>query len=172
MAVAAYVRRPRLSDSGRTRSVELGISASGRPSSAAGSGQVRSRAVNIIRSTLGQTGGRTPQRTPMETPRRELVLHLYHAALDRPAGERGAFLKDACKGDLALQQELESLLRYEATAARFLERPAAPVVTNGGPPAPDSVTRPHTTAETRSASRDFVPPVRATAAETTSIHAR
>ena len=51
----------------------------------------------------------------METARRELVSHLYHAALERPPEERSAFLKDACKGDLALQQELESLLRYDAT---------------------------------------------------------
>ena len=32
-------------------------------------------------------------------PRRELVSHLYHAALERPATERSAFLNDACKGD-------------------------------------------------------------------------
>ena len=56
---------------------------------------------------------------PMETPRRELVSHLYHAALERPATERSAFLNDACKGDLALQQELESLLRYDSAQHGF-----------------------------------------------------
>ena len=66
----------------------------------------------------------------METPRRELVSHLYHAALERPATERSRFLNDACKGDLAMQQEIESLLRYESGSARFLESPAADVVTN------------------------------------------
>ena len=69
----------------------------------------------------------------METPRRELVSHLYHAALERPATERSAFLNDACKGDLALQQELESLLRYDSGSARFLESPAADIVANGIP---------------------------------------
>ena len=70
---------------------------------------------------------------PMETPRRELVSHLYHAALERPATERSRFLNDACKGDLALQQELESLLRYDSGSARFLESPAADIVANGIP---------------------------------------
>ena len=36
-------------------------------------------------------------------------------------------MKDACDGDEALRQEVQSLLEYEARSARFLERPAAAV---------------------------------------------
>jgi serine/threonine protein kinase/Tol biopolymer transport system component len=77
----------------------------------------------------------------MDTPSRELLSHLYHAVLKRSPEERSAFLKDACKGDLALQQELESLLRYDAPAADFLERPAAGMVVNERLPAAEAVSR-------------------------------
>ena len=78
---------------------------------------------------------------PMETPRRELISRLYHAALERPPAERSAFLKDACSGDTALQEELESLLRHEPAAARFLESPAAQIVANAHKPGADVVGR-------------------------------
>ena len=74
-----------------------------------------------------ETNARTP---PMETPRWELISHLYDAALERPPAERGAFLKDACAGDAALKQELESLLRHEPAAARFLDIPASQIAAN------------------------------------------
>ena len=61
----------------------------------------------------------------MEPDRRNHVSGLYHAALERPPGERAAFLKDACDGDESLRQEIESLLGYEAASVRFLETPAA-----------------------------------------------
>jgi eukaryotic-like serine/threonine-protein kinase len=77
----------------------------------------------------------------METPRRELISHLYHGALERSPTERSAFLKDACAGDPALQQELESLLRYDPATARFLDIPAAEMMVNGLVPAPDMVGR-------------------------------
>ncbi len=64
----------------------------------------------------------------MEPDRRNHVSGLYHAALQRPPGERAAFLKEACDGDEALRQEIESLLGYEAASARFLETPAAHMV--------------------------------------------
>jgi Tol biopolymer transport system component/tRNA A-37 threonylcarbamoyl transferase component Bud32 len=44
--------------------------------------------------------------------------------MQRTASERGAFLREACAGDAALRQEVESLLRYEDAADRFMERPA------------------------------------------------
>ena len=53
-----------------------------------------------------------------------------------PAGEQRAFLKDACAGDAALERELESLLRHEPAAARFLEIPAARIVANAHTPDP------------------------------------
>ena len=38
------------------------------------------------------------------------IERLYHAALERDAGERAAFLADACEDDAALRREVESLL--------------------------------------------------------------
>lgn len=52
------------------------------------------------------------------------IERVYHAALARDAATRGAFLDAACAGDVALRQEVESLLRYHAPAERFLERSA------------------------------------------------
>src|ERR1041385_228275 len=45
------------------------------------------------------------------TPERwQRVSELYEAVLDRPDGEREAFLAEACAGDSALRQEIDSLL--------------------------------------------------------------
>ncbi|MEO6238190.1 MAG: protein kinase [Vicinamibacterales bacterium] len=55
------------------------------------------------------------------------VERLYHAALAQDAGERAAFLAAACGADEALRREVESLLHYEAHAAGFIEKPAAPI---------------------------------------------
>ena len=48
----------------------------------------------------------------------------FHAALERPPAERDAFLAEACAGDLALLEDVRSLLRASGDAGRFLERPA------------------------------------------------
>ena len=63
----------------------------------------------------------------MPSDRRDLISDLYHAALARAPEERAAFLVEACDGDEALRQEVESLLEFEPASARFLERPAADV---------------------------------------------
>ena len=42
------------------------------------------------------------------------LTSLFHAALGRPAAERGLFLNQACPGDDVLRAEVESLLAYEA----------------------------------------------------------
>jgi hypothetical protein len=68
------------------------------------------------------------------TPKRwKEVERVYHATLQRPPGERPAYLADACAGDEALRAEVESLLRYEQDAARFIEaaladQPHSPIV--------------------------------------------
>jgi serine/threonine protein kinase len=49
------------------------------------------------------------------------IERLYYAALPRGAGDRAAFLEDACGTDQELRREVESLLRYEPKAAAFLE---------------------------------------------------
>jgi hypothetical protein len=60
----------------------------------------------------------------METPPRDLITHLYHAALERSESERTAFLADACAGDEALRREVESLLDQPTSADGFLDGPA------------------------------------------------
>jgi Tol biopolymer transport system component/predicted Ser/Thr protein kinase len=52
---------------------------------------------------------------------------LYHAALERDAAERAAFLDAACGGDEELRGEVESLLRQRSTAKDFIEVPAVQV---------------------------------------------
>jgi serine/threonine protein kinase len=52
------------------------------------------------------------------------VEELYHAARARAAGQRAAFLADACAGDEALKREVESLLAQPASALGFLNEPA------------------------------------------------
>lgn len=63
----------------------------------------------------------------MKTKRWQQVEQLYHAALERNAGERGAFLAEACAGDDLLRRDVESLLAYEDQATNFLESPALDV---------------------------------------------
>jgi serine/threonine protein kinase len=58
---------------------------------------------------------------------RAQALDLYRVVLDRPPGERAAFLQQACDGDQELLREVESLLRYEGKADNFLETPALDV---------------------------------------------
>ncbi len=60
----------------------------------------------------------------MEPERWQKVEELYHAALEREEGERAAFLEEACAGDPALREELESLLAYQTRAETFIEEPA------------------------------------------------
>jgi eukaryotic-like serine/threonine-protein kinase len=49
------------------------------------------------------------------------------AALERPAGERRAFLERACGGDEILRREVERLIESHEAAGDFLERPALAV---------------------------------------------
>src|SRR5262245_21570069 len=71
---------------------------------------------------MNSTGG------PAMTPERwGHIERLYHAALERGTGARAAFLAEACDGDDALRGEVESLLRCDARAERFIEAPALEV---------------------------------------------
>jgi eukaryotic-like serine/threonine-protein kinase len=51
------------------------------------------------------------------------VERIFHAALERPAEARSAFLIDSCGGDEELRREVQSLLD-ETSHTGFLERPA------------------------------------------------
>ena len=63
-------------------------------------------------------------------PARNRISDLYHQALERTLEERSAFLQEACDGDAALRQEIESLLGYQPASAVFLETPAALVASD------------------------------------------
>jgi serine/threonine protein kinase len=52
------------------------------------------------------------------------VKSLFEGALEREGSEREEFLDNACTGDLALRQEVESLLRSYGQAGSFMEAPA------------------------------------------------
>ncbi len=71
----------------------------------------------------------------MKPDRWSEVERVYHGASARPAGERAAFLAEACAGDEALRREVESLLAEPASASAFLDGDAAAVaaqlVSNG-----------------------------------------
>jgi len=63
----------------------------------------------------------------MKPERWQQVANLYHAALERNAGERASFLRESCGGDEELRREVESLLAYEDQAENFIESPALEV---------------------------------------------
>src|SRR5262245_15862795 len=60
----------------------------------------------------------------MASDRWEQVKRIYDSALSREASWRAAYLDQACAGDEALRQEVESLLAYETQAENFIEAPA------------------------------------------------
>jgi tetratricopeptide (TPR) repeat protein len=55
------------------------------------------------------------------------IERLYHAALERPESQRGAFLEEACGGDSALRDEVESLLAEGGHGASIIESPVLKV---------------------------------------------
>ena len=63
----------------------------------------------------------------MKAERWQQVERLYHAARERGAEERAAFLAEASAGDEGLRREVESLLAYEDQAEHFIESPALEV---------------------------------------------
>jgi serine/threonine-protein kinase len=50
------------------------------------------------------------------------VKDLFHAALERPPGERATFLDASCGGDSELRREIERLLAAHAASGAFIER--------------------------------------------------
>ncbi len=63
----------------------------------------------------------------MERDRWQEIERLYHAALERPESQRGAFLEEACGGDSALRDEVESLLAEGGHGASIIDSPAVEV---------------------------------------------
>src|SRR5271165_6465736 len=60
----------------------------------------------------------------MDSERWKQVDSLLQSVLERPTGERDAFLRHACAGDEALEREVRSLLKSQQEAGSFLEGPA------------------------------------------------
>ncbi|HSC12350.1 MAG TPA: protein kinase, partial [Rhodanobacteraceae bacterium] len=56
---------------------------------------------------------------------RDRVADLFEQALELPAEERDAWIADVCGTDASLRTELERLLRADARASEFMERPPA-----------------------------------------------
>src|SRR5437660_6097456 len=57
----------------------------------------------------------------------ELIMNeetLFHLALDRPPGERVAFVEELCGGDPVLRQRVRVLLHAHDNPGSFLARPA------------------------------------------------
>jgi serine/threonine protein kinase/Flp pilus assembly protein TadD len=52
---------------------------------------------------------------------------LYHAALERPANQRSAFLLEATGGDDSLRQEVESLLSRQSESESLIESPGSEI---------------------------------------------
>src|SRR5262249_40265359 len=72
------------------------------------------------------------------TPERwQRIEELFRAALQRQAGQRAAFLDEACAQDPALRREVETLIAAHEQAPSFRDHPASPLPT-GARPAPDS----------------------------------
>jgi hypothetical protein len=49
------------------------------------------------------------------------IEQLYQLALEHEAGQRAAFLVDACRGDEEMRREIESLLMHAEPAEGFME---------------------------------------------------
>jgi len=64
----------------------------------------------------------------MTPDRLDQISRIFHEALSRSEGERGAFLSEACGADQSLRQEIESLLKRDAEAGGFIETPGLLVV--------------------------------------------
>jgi serine/threonine-protein kinase len=60
----------------------------------------------------------------MQTDRWQRIEQLYHAALEHPASQRGAFLERACGEDQALRSDVERLIAGHERAGSFLDSPA------------------------------------------------
>ncbi|HLH10022.1 MAG TPA: protein kinase, partial [Terriglobales bacterium] len=63
----------------------------------------------------------------MDSGRWKQIDSLLQLALQLPCDQRAKFLRDACKGDKALEQEVRSLLGSQEEAGSFLESPAMEV---------------------------------------------
>src|SRR5215831_11790213 len=67
----------------------------------------------------------------IDSRRWQKIEQIYHDALELEPSRRAAFLAGVCEGDAVLHREVESLLRADDRANRFLERPALEAAAQG-----------------------------------------
>ena len=77
----------------------------------------------------------------MDTARWQRVEALFHAALERPAAARAAFLADACAGDTSLHSDVARLLAEHDADPDFLAIPLVDVTRVAASVAPSAVER-------------------------------
>jgi hypothetical protein len=58
------------------------------------------------------------------TPDWQQVKSIFNVAVDLASGDRSAYLQEACRGDLVLKREVESLLASHEHTEGFLESTA------------------------------------------------
>ena len=63
----------------------------------------------------------------MNTERWQQIDRLFHSVLEHEPGQRAVFLAQACAGDVALRDEVESLISSHEQAESFIETPASDV---------------------------------------------
>ena len=59
----------------------------------------------------------------MDAERLKRIEEIYHAALEIAPAGRDAFFKERCGADENLRREVESLLAFEKTADKLIDRP-------------------------------------------------
>src|SRR5215472_2184217 len=60
----------------------------------------------------------------MSTDRWQRIEQLFHAALEQESDKRDGFLLNACREDVALRREVESLLAQSGSTGAFVDRSA------------------------------------------------
>ncbi len=68
---------------------------------------------------------------------------LFHLALQKPAGERASFLREACGGDATRRERMETLLAAHEHPGDFLAQPCVDVHAAAGAAVADSAPRPN-----------------------------
>lgn len=71
--------------------------------------------------------------TPSQSDSWRRMWDLFQSALEKEGSERDAFLEEACAGDDALKQQVESLLGTHDETEGLLDRPIAPTLPRNGP---------------------------------------
>jgi eukaryotic-like serine/threonine-protein kinase len=75
----------------------------------------------------------------MTPDRWQQITSIFQAALDRPSGERTAFVNERCAGDEELRREVQDMLSSHAQASGFIEEPAMNVAARLAPSGPSLV---------------------------------